>query len=104
MIRPWNWLSRMPSSLDTDVMSTAKFALSTLVPAIVIDPVTFDVDPTAVPLWPNSVSFTRYRTTVPFATFQVPARGARVPVAAGAGHGGVDSDSFGGGLPSTKWK
>ena len=48
MMRPWNWLSRPSLPLVTVVMSTLNDAFVTVVPAIVIVPVTLLVRPTAV--------------------------------------------------------
>src|ERR1700682_1172048 len=72
MIRPWNWLSRWLWSLFTVVMSTMKRPAVTCVPLMVIDPVMVLVRPTAVLLWPNSVSLIRYPATDPVAIFHVP--------------------------------
>src|ERR1700693_1548599 len=85
-------------------MSTVNVAAVTLVAVIVNDPVTLLVLPTAVPLWPNSVSFTRYRTSDPLPIFHVPASDAREPVAADEDTGVVPSDSGGGGSSWMKWK
>ena len=59
MIRPWNWLSRLPESLFTVVMSTVKSPFSTVEPAMLSEPVTAFVRPTPSVDWPNSTSFTR---------------------------------------------
>ena len=85
-------------------MSTVNDAALASVPVIFIDPVTLFVSPTAVLLCPNSVSVTRYRTTEPLPTVQVPARGLRGLDAAFVGTGVVSSDSFGGAGFSMKWK
>src|SRR5438876_9512626 len=115
MIRPWNWLSRWLWPLDTVVMSTLNSPTATWVPLMVIDPVTVLVRPTAVLLWPNSVSLTRYPALEPEVTFQVPSTGAAATeagptvVVAWAGLEatvvlvGVDSESGGGPVPSMKW-
>ena len=60
MIRPWNWRSRFAWSLVTLVRSAVKLAVCTVVPLIVMSPVIAVVLPTAVVLWPNSTSGTRY--------------------------------------------
>ena len=69
----------------------------TFVPTMVIEPVTLFVSPTAVPLCPNNVSLTRYRTTESPVVFQVPASVAALVPGAVVGVGAVSIDSFGGG-------
>src|ERR1700734_837484 len=75
MIRPSNWTSRWLSSLLIVDMGTVKVAAAAVVAVMVRWPVTDEVRPTAVWLCPASTSFTRYPTTEPLATVQVPAAG-----------------------------
>src|SRR5437870_1691144 len=104
MIRPWNCPSRWLWPLLIEVMSTVNVADETDVAVSVIEPVTLVVRPTASPLWPNSVSLTRYRTRDPLPIFHVPASGARALPAADEGTGVVSSDNFGEGSLCMKWK
>ena len=57
--RRWNWLSRPDRSLETVVMSAVNVADGTVVPVIVMLPVTEWVRPTAVVLCPKRTSGTR---------------------------------------------
>ena len=59
MMRPRNWSSRWDWSLATDAMSTVNEAFETLLPAMVIEPVTLVVRPAATVLCPKSTSLMR---------------------------------------------
>jgi hypothetical protein len=54
-------------------MGTLNVAALTVVPWMVMCPVTESLRPTAVALWPSSTSVTRYPTVEPEPTVQVPA-------------------------------
>ncbi len=113
MMRPWNWPSRWLWSLVTVVMSTLNDAFVTLVPAIVIEPVTSLVRPTAAASWPKSVLLHavargRARPDLPGAGERTRAVEPLVVAAFGRpvvvdGVVAVESESFGGGSPSMKW-
>src|SRR5439155_23228056 len=114
MIRPLNCASRRLRSLVTEARSTVKAPAVTLVPDTVIEPEIEEVRPTAVLLWPNSTSFTRYPATDPLPTFHVPSAASPdrpetvAPPDAGvapavAVPAGELSASGGGADPSMKW-